>query len=324
MIYNQWYIILESKELKERKPTRITRLGGKLILWRDKEEKVCCIEDRCQHRGAPLTCGKIVNGDLECPYFGYHYDKTGVVTSLHENNRNFIVHQNMKVDSYTTYENYGFIWLWWGDEKKITDTPFFFKELQNFSYSGFKDNWGVHYSQAIENQLDVEHLALIHKTTIGRGNKTSEDKHVVFRVDEMFTSYFAENENKNKNIVLKPEEIKEYRHLFYQQFHLPNLLQNYISDNIRTLIAFVPVDDEKTIIYIRFYQNVFRNPTLKKLMNFLGKVSGNMILRQDKKVVITRLPKFNTMKTDSKETNSNATVLEYRKYKLEANDKLKG
>jgi hypothetical protein len=35
MIYNQWYVILESKELKGRKPLRVKRFNENLTLWRN-------------------------------------------------------------------------------------------------------------------------------------------------------------------------------------------------------------------------------------------------------------------------------------------------
>ena len=80
MIYNQWYVILESKELKGNKPLRVKRLNEQLALWRDSKGQACCIADRCCHRGASLSCGKVINGKLECPFHGFLYDKSGKVT----------------------------------------------------------------------------------------------------------------------------------------------------------------------------------------------------------------------------------------------------
>ena len=35
MIPNQWYAILESDEVKKGKPIGVTRMGEKLVAWRD-------------------------------------------------------------------------------------------------------------------------------------------------------------------------------------------------------------------------------------------------------------------------------------------------
>jgi len=49
---------------------------------------------------------------------------------------------------------------------------------------------------------------------------------------------------------LKPKAEGEFR----LEFIFPNLRQNYIAPNMRIVVAFVPVDNEKTIMYLRFYQ----------------------------------------------------------------------
>lgn len=254
MIYNQWYVVLESKELKKHKPLRITRFNQHLALWRDDNNKVCCIDDNCCHRGVSLSCGKIVNGKLECPFHGFIYDDSGRVTMIPANGKNSTVPKPMKVASYKAFEDYGLIWLWWGDDDKAEAEPFFFKELKDFSYSSFKDDWKVHYSRAIENQLDVVHLPFVHKTTIGRGNKTLVNGPVVVRENEMITFYVNNILDDGKTNPFKPDEIKNYQQLFHLQFHYPNIWQNFISDKIRAFAAFVPVDEENSVVYIRYYQ----------------------------------------------------------------------
>jgi len=135
MIFNQWYVILESKELNKSNPLRIKRFSEDLALWRNESSKVCCIADKCCHRGVSLSCGKIINGKLECPFHGFIYDEKGKVQIIPANGKNKPVPETMKVKYYKTFEAYGLIWLWWGDEDKATDEPFFFKELGQYSSS---------------------------------------------------------------------------------------------------------------------------------------------------------------------------------------------
>ncbi|MEI6348592.1 MAG: aromatic ring-hydroxylating dioxygenase subunit alpha [Bacteroidota bacterium] len=321
MIYNQWYVILESKELKKNKPYRVTRFNEQLSLWRDEKNNVCCIADKCCHRGVSLSCGKIINGNLECPFHGFVYDKSGIVTIIPANGKNAPVPKTMKVQSYETFEAYGLIWLWWGDNDKIEQEPFFFKELKDFSYSSFKDHWNIHYSRAIENQLDVVHLPFVHKTTIGRGNKTLVNGPVVVRENELITFYVDNIKDDGKTVPYKPGEIIDYQNLFHLQFHYPNIWQNFISDKIRAFAAFVPVDDENTIVYIRYYQRLIKIPLLKQLMNYIGKLSSIVILRQDKRVVITQLPKKSGLKTDEHLIMGDKPIIEYRKHRQELIEK---
>ena len=59
MIPDQWYAILESKEVKKGRMIAVTRLGERLIFWRDNNGTVICLKDKCAHRGAALSIGKL-------------------------------------------------------------------------------------------------------------------------------------------------------------------------------------------------------------------------------------------------------------------------
>ncbi len=192
---------------------------------------------------------------------------------------------------------------------------FFFKELSDFSYSSFQDLWGVHYSRAIENQLDVVHLPFVHKSTIGRGNKTLVNGPVVVRDNELITFYVNNIPDDGKTIPLKPSEIKDYENLFHLQFHFPNIWQNFISDKIRALAAFIPVDEDNTIVLIRYYQRLIRIPILKEIKNLVGKISSIIILRQDKRVVVTQLPVKSGVKINEHLIMGDKPIIEYRKHR---------
>jgi phenylpropionate dioxygenase-like ring-hydroxylating dioxygenase large terminal subunit len=118
MIYNQWYVILDSEEVSAKKPLKIKRLNQTLTVWRDNEGEVCCISDRCCHRGASLSCGKIIDGKLECPFHGFQFAGDGKVKLIPANGKNSVIPDSQHVHSFSTYEKYGLIWMWWGDNEK--------------------------------------------------------------------------------------------------------------------------------------------------------------------------------------------------------------
>jgi len=317
MIYNQWYPVLDSSELKKNKPLRIKRFNENMALWRDEVNAICCISDKCCHRGASLSCGRITSGKLECPFHGFVFDKSGNVRVIPANGKNKPVPESMKVPAWKTFEGNGFIWVWWGDAEKATQAPFFFSDLNNFSYSWLKDHWNVHYSRAIENQLDVVHLPFVHRSTIGKGNKTLVHGPVVTMEDNLLSFYVMNVIDDGNSVPLKPDEITDYKKLPHLSFHYPNIWQNYITEKIRAFAAFVPVDEENTIIYIRYYQDLIRIPGLKWLFNYIGKISSIVILRQDKRVVTTQLPKKSSAKMDERLIMGDKPIIEYRKYRQE-------
>ncbi|MBU4440429.1 MAG: aromatic ring-hydroxylating dioxygenase subunit alpha, partial [Firmicutes bacterium] len=126
MIRNQWYGILESKEIKKNKPIGVTRMGEKLVLWRDDSGNVNCIFDRCCHRGASLSTGTLVDNIIRCPFHGFAYDGTGKVIRIPANGKNALVPDRYKVNAYVVKEQYGFIWLWYGAfQEVLPEIPFF-------------------------------------------------------------------------------------------------------------------------------------------------------------------------------------------------------
>ena len=70
-----WWVAGTSAELA-RRPIARTILGTPLVLFRT-AGKAAALLDRCPHRNAPLSHGKIVEGLIECPYHGWAFDGAG-------------------------------------------------------------------------------------------------------------------------------------------------------------------------------------------------------------------------------------------------------
>jgi chlorophyllide a oxygenase len=44
--------------------------GQAWVLFRDAEGRASCVLDECAHRACPLSVGRVVDGQIECPYHG--------------------------------------------------------------------------------------------------------------------------------------------------------------------------------------------------------------------------------------------------------------
>jgi len=67
---------------------------------------------------------------------------------------------------------------------------------------------------------------------------------------------------------------------------------------MKVIIYFAPVDDENTILYIRFYCKVTNSKALNSIVAFFGKYGNLVVERQDKRVVITQKPKASSYISD--------------------------
>ncbi len=319
MIRNQWYVILESKEIKPGKVVGVRRMGERLVLWREAGGKLGCAVDFCPHRGARLSQGQIIGECVECPFHGFIYDPSGACKLIPANGRNAQIPKAFHLQSYPVQEAHGWVYLWWGATREdLPPLPYFESISEDFSSRTIQDHWATHYSRAIENQLDVVHLPFIHKTTIGRGNRTL--------VNGPFTRSYSPpdcsgdrldlwvyNEVDNGQVPKKPAEIPTPERHPALQFIFPNLWHNWISDDLRIVVAFVPVDAENSILYLRGYQKMVRLPVLRELMNLTNSLANLIIERQDRRVVIFQEPKASDLRMGEKLIQGDGPIIEYRR-----------
>src|SRR5436305_8725747 len=75
----QWYVVAKSVQVRGKKPLPVQALGKKLVLWRNAQGAVSCLDDYCPHRGAPLSLGEVFEGNVACHYHGIVLDGTGKI-----------------------------------------------------------------------------------------------------------------------------------------------------------------------------------------------------------------------------------------------------
>ena len=156
----------------------------------------------------------------------------------------------------------------------------------------------------------------MHTNNIGRGNRTLVNGLVVKWKDNLMTIY-VKNEQDHGQIPLKPTEIENYEKLFRLQFQMPNIWQNIISDKVRIVAAFAPIDEENTKIYLRFYQNFMTTPLLKPIVNSISSLSNRYVLNQDRRVVLTQLPIKSELLMRENLIQGDLPIIEFRKKRNE-------
>ncbi len=77
---DHWVAVLLSSDLKA-KPQKIFWKGIPIVVFRS-GQNVNAIADRCPHRMAEFSKGRVVQGEIECPYHGWRFDGAGQCTSI--------------------------------------------------------------------------------------------------------------------------------------------------------------------------------------------------------------------------------------------------
>lgn len=325
MIPNQWYAVLESREVKRNQVKSFTRFGEKLAAWRDASGKLAVFTDRCPHRGVSLALGKIKDSHLQCPFHGFEYDLSGKCCLIPANGKASVPPSYIRTVYFPVRESHGFVFLYYtnpsnrdpGKEVSLPDVPWFDDLEGNFATSILTDLWKAHYSRAIENQLDVVHVPFIHRTTIGRGIGPVVNGPYT-RISGNKICFWPSNEEDRGQTPLKPSQMSEPSdkgpHI---TFIFPNLWQNYITPSFRIVVAFVPVDEGHTLFYLRTYQKMLRIPLLKEIFFAAGNLFNRIVLHQDRRVVETHQPMPTSLKMDENLIPGDHPIILYRKMREE-------
>ena len=320
MIKNLWYAVLESREIPRDKPVGFLRLGERMVFWRDDDGKARCFFDRCAHRGASLALGDIVDGHARCPFHGLEYDAAGRCVRIPANGKNAPVPEAFRMRSYPVFEGWGWVFIWWGEKLPDPAEPPYFDDLKDLKrWGSVQDPWDNHYTRVAENQLDVAHLPFVHHNTIGRGNRTLvEGPGMEWVSDSLFFQYVY-NKVDDGSVPRGPDEVpvpdpdRDYK----LEFILPNLWENRISDKLRVTAAFVPVDEEHTILYLRFYPVFMPWPPLAWLIGRLGNFMNLVIAHQDRRIVNTQLPKADGTGKGENLFRGDKPIMEFRRKRQE-------
>jgi phenylpropionate dioxygenase-like ring-hydroxylating dioxygenase large terminal subunit len=169
---NAWYVAATIDELAPGRLLARTLLDEPIAFFRDaRTGKVAALEDRCCHRGAPLSLGEILDAGVMCGYHGLVFDSSGVCVEIPGSHGR--IPASARVRSYPTAEKAGFVWIWMGDrdrasEHLIPSIPHYTEEDDRQP----RRSHGVMHVKAnyvlfLENLMDLTHLPYVHKTTIG-------------------------------------------------------------------------------------------------------------------------------------------------------------
>jgi phenylpropionate dioxygenase-like ring-hydroxylating dioxygenase large terminal subunit len=159
------------------------------------------------------------------------------------------------------------------------------------------------------------HVPFVHSNTIGRGIGTVVDGPGMLWVDDDMFFVYTFNRADDGTPPRKPSEVpvpdptKDFR----LEFIFPNLWQNRISEQVRIVVAFVPVDDEHTILYLRFYQKFMQVPLLRDLVAWLSMPFNRIVAHQDRRLVETHQPQPSGLRIGEKMIQGDRPIVEYRR-----------
>jgi vanillate O-demethylase monooxygenase subunit len=193
-IRNAWYVAATPDEidpLGAGRPLARQVCGERMVLFRGPSGAVSALEDFCPHRGAPLSLGRVCDGELVCGYHGLRMGCDGRTVAMPgQRVRGFPAIRAWPVAEYA-----GFVWVWPGDPALASHEQL--PALPWADGTGVKPGWaygGGHYEIAcewrlmIDNLMDLTHETYVHADSIGQPEIDETPSQTRMVGDEVITS----------------------------------------------------------------------------------------------------------------------------------------
>ncbi len=160
---NAWYTVAWQNEITSDKPFARTILDTPLALFRRSDGQPVAIHDRCPHRFAPLSMGKVHNDVIQCPYHGLQFNGEGkCVHNPHGSGR---IPPTARVQGFPVLEKYNAVWVWMGDPAQADPAclpEFDFMDTEYHACGAGYLHIDANYELESDNILNLSHIEFMH------------------------------------------------------------------------------------------------------------------------------------------------------------------
>lgn len=160
-----WHPVAYASALRDR-PLGVHLMDQAIVLFRT-VNGIAALDDRCPHRNAPLSAGRVVSGEIECPYHGWRFDGAGRCTRV----AGATTPATANAHPLSVCERDGLIWICC--TARPAALPTLPSEITDPGFDSFW--WRLPASpgaigDAIENLLDPVHAYFLHPSLVRRAH----------------------------------------------------------------------------------------------------------------------------------------------------------
>lgn len=164
---NCWYVAAWDHEVTGDKLLARKLLGQRVVMYRRSDGSVAALEDRCSHRFAPLSVGRLESDCVRCMYHGLLFDGQGVCVEEPGRDK---PSKNTDIRAFPLAEKWKFVWIWMGDPaladpELIPDCHF--QDDPGWRMIPRYRHFAADYRLILDNLLDFSHLTFVHEQTLG-------------------------------------------------------------------------------------------------------------------------------------------------------------
>jgi phenylpropionate dioxygenase-like ring-hydroxylating dioxygenase large terminal subunit len=169
---NVWYVAGWADEVAPGAMLARQICDEPIVLYRDDEGRPHALFDRCPHRFAPLSKGKLCEGarSIQCGYHGLRFGADGKCN--HNPHGEGRIPVAAVVKSYPVVERWSLLWIWLGDPAHadadlIPSFPFL--DTAQWYVGKAQMEIDANYVLESDNILDLSHIEFLHPGSLGAG-----------------------------------------------------------------------------------------------------------------------------------------------------------
>jgi phenylpropionate dioxygenase-like ring-hydroxylating dioxygenase large terminal subunit len=278
----QWWPVALSHALRNA-PLAVHVHALPLVLFRDKDGRPAALPDRCPHRFAPLSAGKVRDGHLECPYHGWRFTADGRCSRVP--GTDLAPDGNPLLNSLHTCEAHGLVWVSPNTERPTTPPTAPAEQSQAVDTFWITDQVQCSLQDAAENFLDGFHTHFVHAGWIRHDTQRQK---ISARVHPLADGVEAVYSEEGKQSGLISRLLEGQRGISMGRFRLPGLAEIEYRDRRNRLTLLVsawmtPCSDGQVRLFARVATRRGWLPALLK-RSLLRPMFG-VILRQDRQIL---------------------------------------
>ena len=285
-LLDNWYLVARDTDV-DTGPVPLTRLNRNIVLWRDEDRTLHCVEDFFPHRGARLSVGRVCDGNLACAYHGVQINGNGEFAAIPAEPASPYIGKKA-IRRYPVCQAHGAIWVYFAvDEDAAPPELRFPDEFTTGEWSGFVDirSFECNYQLVRDNQFDPIHGSFLHAGTHALSWGDSAGELGFERTEHGFVVFRKYQQNVN----LDRTELFRYAGSgFWAVTDLPYRTEEG-GGTVRLFRTPTPIDRENTLVYN--YRLQKRTGWERDLWRFLYKNRVAMrsvaVLEQDRVVLST-------------------------------------
>ena len=182
-VRNCWYVAAWDHELKPGELISRTLINEPVAIWRAQDGTLVAMEDRCCHRFAPLSKGRLEGDDIRCMYHGLKFDRTGQCIEIPGQD---MIPRTARVRAFPAVAKHSWIWVWMGDparaDEALIPPAVGFEDAGWTLRSGHMD-YEAGYQLINDNLTDFTHLSYVHRNSFGASEAFARTRPSVERLE---------------------------------------------------------------------------------------------------------------------------------------------